>query len=260
MVDRPKTITGKMHLKERTRIVFEESGCIYGSYRVRKMLEREGLKYPRSYIAVLMRSMGLKSILGKKYIITTDSNHSFPIPGNKLDRAFNCLGLGKKWVSDITYIRVGEHWDYPTTILDLADRKVVGWSLSEDMTAQDTIIPARANARRNREIKYDFVFHSDRVVQYAPGKVSDILSFNKKITQGMSGKGNCRDNAVAESFFKTIEHECPYRYKFKSFLQLHHCTHDYIRWYNSKRTHSGLGYLTPLEKEMELRRSIKNVA
>ena len=159
-----------MHLKERIRIVFEEPGCIYGSYRVQKMLEREGLKYSRSYIAVLMRPMGLKSILRKKYIITTDSNHSFPIPGNKPDRAFNCLGLGKKWVSDIIYIRVGEHWDYLTTIPDSADRKIVGWSLSEDMTAQDTVIPAWANARRNREIKYDFTFHSDLGVQYAPVK------------------------------------------------------------------------------------------
>ena len=127
MVDRPKIITGKMHLKERTRIVLEGSGCIYGSYRVQKMLEREGLEYPGSYIAVLMRPMGLKSILRKKYVITTDSNHSFPMPGNKPDRAFNCLGLGKKRVSGITYIRVGGYWDYPTTILGLADIKIVGW-------------------------------------------------------------------------------------------------------------------------------------
>ena len=128
------------------------------------------------------------------------------------------------------------------------------------MTTQNTVVPAWANARRNREIRYGFIFHSDRGVQYAPGKVPDILSFNKKTTQGMGRKGNCRDNAVAESFFKTIEHECPYRYKSKSFLRLHHCIHDCTRWYHTKRTHSGLGYLTPLEKEMELRRSIKNVA
>jgi transposase InsO family protein len=256
----PKVITDKMRLKERIRVVFEESRCIYGSFRVQKMLEREGLKYSRSYIAVLMRAMGLKSILRRKYVVTTDSNHSFPIPGNQLDREFNCLELGKKWVSDITYIRVGDHWNYLTTILDLADRKIVGWSLSEDMTAQNTVISAWIKARRNRDIKYDFIFHSDRGVQYASNKMTNIFSFNKKITQSMSRKGNCWDNAVAESFFKTIKHECLYRYKFKSFLQLNHCIDDYINWYNTKRIHSSLGYLTPLEKEMELRILINNVA
>ena len=260
MVDIPKPITDKERLKERIRIVFEESRGIYGSCRVQKMLEREGLKYSRSYIAILMRAMGLKSILRKKYVVTTDSNHSFPIPDNHLNRAFNCLELGKKWVSDITYVRVGDRWNYLTTILDLADRKIVGWSLSEDMTVQNTVVPAWIKARRNRDIKYGFIFHSDRGVQYASNKMTNIFSFNKKISQSMSRKGNCWDNAVAESFFKTIKHECLYRYKFKSFLQLNNCIDDYINWYNTKRIHSSLGYLTPLERELELTLLIKNVA
>src|SRR5690554_604034 len=129
-------------LKKRIRVIFEQSRQIYGSHRVQKMLEREGLVYSRSYIALLMRKMGLRSVLRRKYVITTDSNHSFDIAENKLNRDFTSLQLGRKWVSDITYIRVNNDWNYLTTVIDLADRKVVGWSLSEDMTTENTIMKA----------------------------------------------------------------------------------------------------------------------
>ena len=99
-----------------------------------------------------MKEMGLKSILKRKFVVTTDSKHSFPIAKNELDRDFSSLKLGEKWVSDITYIRVKDNWNYLTTIMDLADRKIVGWSLSEDMTTNNTVMNAWLSARQNRAV------------------------------------------------------------------------------------------------------------
>jgi transposase InsO family protein len=204
--------------------------------------------------------MGLKSIVRKKYVVTTDSNHSFKIAENTLNRDFSSLKLGQKWVSDITYIRVNDDWNYLTTIMDLADRKIVGWALSEDMTTENTIMKAWHEASRNRTITWDFIFHSDRGVQYASNALTNLFSFNSKITQSMSRKGNCWDNAVAESFFKTIKHEWLNRFKFTSFNQLFASIHDYINWYNTKRIHSALGYISPLEMEIKLRGKLNNAA
>ena len=258
--DKIKEKSGRVFLKERIKSIFKDSRQTYGSHRMQKMLEREELFYSRSYIAVLMREMGLKSVLKKKYIVTTDSDHSFRIAENKLDRDFNSLKLGQKWVSDITYIRVNDKWNYLTTIMDLADRKIVGWSLSEGMTTEETIMKAWHEARRNRSITWDFIFHSDRGVQYASIFMGNLFSLNRKITQSMSRKGNCWDNAVAESFFKTIKHEWLNRFKFTSFNQLYYSVEDYINWYNTKRLHSSLGYISPLEMEIKLRGNLNNAA
>jgi len=247
-------------LKERIRLIFYQSRQIYGSYRIQKMLEKEKLFYSRAYVAILMKEMGLKSVLRRKYVITTDSNHSFGISENKLNRAFDSSKLGQKWVSDITYIRVNNDWNYLTTIIDLADRKVVGWSLSEDMTTENTIMKAWLHARSNRSISTGLIFHSDRGVQYACNKMTNLFSFNRKIVQSMSRKGNCWDNAVAESFFKTIKNEWLYRFKYTSFDQLHASIKDYINWYNTERLHSSLGYISPLEMEIKLRGKINNAA
>ena len=240
-------------LKQRIKIIFEASRQIYGSCRIQKQLEKEGLFYSRSYIAKLMKAQGLKSVLRRKYVITTNSDHSYPIANNELDRNFTSRRLGEKWVSDITYIRVKDDWNYLTTVIDLADRKVVGWSLSENMTTKDTVISAWLAARSNRKITSNHIFHSDRGVQYASNIMTNIFSFSSKITQSMSRKGNCWDNAVAESFFKTIKYEWLNRFKFSSYNQLYESIEDYINWYNTKRLHSSLGYLSPLEMEMILR-------
>lgn len=252
--------TTKKYLKKRIETIFKDSREIYGSHRIQKKLNREGLNYSRSYIGLLMKEMGLKSVLRRKFVVTTDSNHAFPIAENVLNRNFESLQIGEKWISDITYIRVNDNWNYLTTIIDLADRKVVSWTLSEDMTAQNTIIKAWYLARNNRQIKKNFIFHSDRGVQYASNKITNLFSFNNKITQSMSRKGNCWDNAVAESFFKTIKHEWLYRFKYTSYSQLNESIEDYIDWYNTRRLHSSLGYLTPLEMELKLKGIINKAA
>lgn len=229
--------TDRELLKKRIRVVFEQSKEIYGSHRIQKKLEREGLTYSRSYVGLLMKEMGLKSVLKRKFVVTTDSNHTFKKAENVLNRDFKSLEIGKKWISDITYIRVNDNWNYLTTIIDLADRKVVSWTLSEDMTAQNTIIKAWYLARNKREIKENFIFHSDRGIQYACKRVANIFAYNQKITQSMSRKGDCWDNAVAESFFKTIKHQWLYRFKYKSYNQLYRSIEDYIDWYNTERLH-----------------------
>ncbi len=254
------TKPSKILLKERIKVIFNENRKIYGSCRIQKMLERENLIYSRSYIGLLMKKMGLRSVLKREYVITTDSKHSFPIANNELDRKFKSLKLGEKWVSDITYIRVGDDWNYLTTIMDLADRKIVGWTLSQDMTTENTVMKAWLSARKTRNIDDGFIFHSGRGVQYASNKISNLFSFNRKITQSMSRKGNCWDNAVAESFFKTIKHEWLNRFKFKSYNQLYKSIKEYIDWYNTKRIHSSLGYMSPLEMEIKLKKIINNAA
>lgn len=211
-----RTKNSVMLLKERIRAIFEDSKEIYGSYKIQKMLERENLNYSRYYIAILMKEMELKSVLRRKFVNTTDSKHNFPIAKNELDRGFSTSIIGEKWVSDITYIRVNDRWNYLTTITDLADRKVIGWALGEDLTLQNTVLKAWCHARRTREISNNFIFHSDRGVQYAAHTMTNIFSFNSNITQSMSRNGNCWDNAIAESFFKTIKHEWLYRFKFTS--------------------------------------------
>jgi putative transposase len=258
--DIPKKQTTTTFLKDRILELFKESREIYGSCRLQKMLERENLFYSRSYVAVLMRELGLKSVLKRKFVVTTNSNHTYPIAKNILNRNFESNSIGEKWVSDITYIRVNDDWNYLTTIMDLADRKIVGWSLSEDMTVKNTVWSAWLSAISIRNIKFNFIFHSDQGVQYAANKMSRVLRENIKITQSMSRKGNCWDNATAESLFKTIKYECTNRYKFTSNQQLFDCLKDYICWYNTKRIHSTLGYKTPLEMQLELEKLFNKAA
>jgi len=207
-----------------------------------------------------MQQMGIRSRTCKKFIATTDSSHENPVAKNLLDRNFNPSQPGKAWVSDITYVRLKDRWVYLTVILDLADRAVIGWSLSDDMTAEYTVVAAWTDARRNRSIRPGFLLHSDRGVQYTCKEFTDIISLNKHADQSMSRKGNCWDNAVAESFFKIIKYEELNHHIFTSYEQLHECIEEYMRWYNTKRIHSNLDYKTPLETEIEIRKQNKKKA
>lgn len=259
--DLKKQKASLIHLKNRINQVFESSNKVYGSKRIQKALEREGLLYSVSYIALLMNRLGLKSVLNKKFkVTTTDSDHAYPVAENLLDRDFDSSHLGEKWVSDITYIKVAGQWNYLTIIMDLADRKILAWTLSKDMTTENTIYKTWIKAKSRRQITKNHIFHSDRGVQYASRKMKLIFNKNSTIKQSMSRKGNCWDNAVAESLFKTIKYECTNRYKFKNYLQAYSKIENYIQWYNTKRLHSSLGYKTPLEVEIQYWKNNKKVA
>lgn len=202
----------------------------------------------------------LRSKIKRKYRITTDSNHSFSISKNQLTRKFTPATLNEVWVSDITYVRTAQGWLYLTTIIDLYDRQVIGWALSSNLSTRRTILPAWRMALSKINITKSLIFHSDRGVQYANNLFRKHLKNNDLITQSMSRKGNCWDNAVAEPFFKTLKTELIHHKKYESVLQAKSSIFEYIEtWYNRKRLHSSLGYKTPIEVEQEFNK-LKYVA
>ncbi len=206
-----------------------------------------------------MRINGWRSKLKKQFKVTIDSNHPYPVCRNHLNRNFKPKTLNEIWVSDITYIKTATGWLYLTTIIDLYDRQVIGWSLSTRLYTNQTIIPTWKMAVSKREITESLLFHSDRGIQYASIEFRRLIKKNRLITQSMSRKANCWDNAVAESFFKTLKVELVYHHNFKTTQEAKLAVFEYIGWYNRKRLHSSLGYKTPKEMELEFYQ-IKNVA
>ena len=188
---------------------FEKSRRLYGSVRITADLNNTGTPISRPTVVKYMRLQGLRSILTPKFRVrTTDSNHKNHIAENLLDREFKVLEPNKFWVSDITYIRTKNGFDYLTTVIDLFDRKVIGWSQSSDMTTANTVIPALKMAIRRRRLSKQsakgLMLHSDRVSQYTSTEFIKVLN-RYGVVRSNSRKGNCWDNAVAESFFKTIK-------------------------------------------------------
>ena len=232
--------------------VYRQSKRRYGSPRVTTELQAQGIAVSRPLVARLMQKAGLRSVVSKKYRVqTTDSSHPHPVAANHLNRDFAASRPGCKWVSDLTYIRTGEGWLYLTAILDLYDRKVVGWALSPTLEAEASSVAAWQMALGNRPLSGPLLFHSDRGVQYACGTFRKKLA-GKSVQQSMSRKGNCWDNAVAESFFKTLKTEMVYQQAFKTRAQARLAVFEYIEvWYNRQRRHSSLGYLTPCQKEKQ---------
>jgi transposase InsO family protein len=230
---------------------YEKSRCTYGSPRIALALNKEKYVCSKSTVARRMKSMSIHARKKVKYKITTQSDHDFKIAPNHLDRQFEVANPATVWVSDITYIKVQQHWLYLTVVIDLADRMVVGWSLARNMDAQNTVIKAFTKACEFRPPIEGFIFHSDRGVQYACKDFKDALK-RKKAKQSMSRKGNCWDNAVAESFFKTLKVECIYMNNITSDQLAYSLIFDYIRgWYNTTRIHSALGGISPIKAYME---------
>ena len=157
-----------------------------------------------------MKALGLESKLSRKFKVTTNSNQNYLTVENILNREFIVNKPSKAWVSDITYIQTKEGFLYLTTIMDLYDRKIIGWSLSDGMSTEQTSLGAWKMAVKNRNIEQGLIFHSDRGVQYSRKKFVNVIDSYKKISRSMSRKGNCWDNAVAESFFKSIKTELIY--------------------------------------------------
>jgi len=197
-----------------------------------------------------MRKEGIQSQIRPKWVTTTDSKHTLPVAPNRLDQDFSAGRLDQVWVSDITYIPSSQGWLYLTTIMDLADRQIVGWSCSEGMSANETIIPAWKQACKKRAIDQELIFHSDRGIQYACEEFRKLLKARPVVRQSMSRKGNCWDNAPAESFFKTFKAELPIEPTRYSYNNLRGVVFNFIEiWYNRQRLHSTLDYRTPAEMQ-----------
>jgi putative transposase len=237
-------------LIEKIKVIHGNSKQTYGSPRVTQELYKLDVKVSRPRVARLMKKAKIKSIVKRKFRVTTDSEHKYPVVENKLNRQFKVDKIATAWVSDITYIKTTQGWLYLTVILDLADRKIIGWALSSTMKAIDTVIPAWEMAQKNRKTTSELIFHSDRGIQYACSEFKSLLDKNPFVIRSMSRKGNCWDNAVAESFFKTLKAECVYQNKFINNQQAAVIVFEYIEiWYNRKRQHSALGYMSPTEFE-----------
>ena len=225
---------------------------MYGSPRIAVELKQNNHMISRTTVARYMKDMNIQSKHRKKYKVTTDSNHKEPIFENLLNRNFSPDTPSQALVSDITYVPVLEGFLYLTTVIDLFDRKVIGWSISDGMNTDETVMAAFKMAVKNRTPSPNMIFHSDRVAQYASHKFSNyVASYN--IRQSMSRKGNCWDNAVAESFFKSLKTEMVYGFKKLSKNNMRTALFQYIEiWYNRKRMYSFLNNLNIEELWREL--------
>ena len=215
-------------------------------------------KVGKNRVARHMKDMGLKCKATKKFVVTTDSKHNEPVAPNLLNREFTVSSPNSVWVSDITYVKVGRKWQYLTVFIDLFSRIVVGWDLSDSLE-RHSMIRAFNKALWRRRPGQGLLVHSDRGVQYASADFRKLLKENKFV-QSMSRKGNCWDNAVAESFFHTLKTQLIYHRKFQDQGETEQALFNYIEiYYNRRRRHSTIGYQSPAMFESNWVK-IKNVA
>ena len=235
---------------EKVKNFFEASKHRYGARRILQDLQANEQHCDLKTITKSMKRQGLVAKAAKKFKNTTDSNHSLPIADNILARDFVATHSNQKLVSDITYIQTTEGWLYLAVILDLYSRKVIGWSMNERMTVQ-IVCDALQMALFRRKSLENAIIHSDRGGQYCANDYRELLKKHSLI-QSMSRKGNCWDNAVAESFFHSLKVETLHGEKMMDRESTRQAVFEYIEVdYNQKRRHSSLGYLSPLEYEMK---------
>ena len=239
-------------LNELVEFIFNQGRNAYGTRRIKdKLLLYYGLFVSRKRISNIMKNLNLKVKMKWRYKNTTDSNHNLPIAPNILDRDFYASNKDEKYVGDITYISTGEGLLYLATVIDLYSRKVVGWSMDDTMKVS-LVNNALNMALRHRTPKKGLIWHTDRGSQYASYSHKDLLE-KYNITQSMSRKGNCWDNAVAESFFKSLKNELVYQTVFYTKKQAKQEIFKYIElFYNRVRSHSYLNGLSPVEFEEKI--------
>jgi len=252
-----KRLFKSQRIEQAVAASFQASKKTYGSPRISDELNENGIQVSRSTVARVMNSLGLIARPKRKFVHTTNSKHNHRVFENILNRDFNADRVNEKWVSDITYIPTRSGWAYLTIIMDLADRMIVGWSLSSEMTTKQTTLKALDIALQRRTLKAKLIFHSDRGIQYCCGTFRSKINASRNIQQSMSRKGNCWDNAPAESFFKTLKVEWTYKNNYKNIEHARQSIFDYIeRWYNTKRKHSTNNNMSPLKKYYLLTRTV----
>lgn len=226
------------------REIYEDQRGNYGSPRIHDALMKRGERTSRKRVIRLMQSAKLRAKTAKKYKVTTDSAHDLPVALNYLGRNFDVKCPNRAWVGDITYLWTKEGWLYLATVIDLYSRKVVGWMLRDRMTS-DLVCGVLNLALRRRRPTPGLLFHSDRGAQYASHCFRKQLE-RYGIVQSMSRKGNCWDNAVAESFFATLKKKLVRDTVWSSKAEARADVFEYIEsYYNRKRGHIALGYVSP---------------
>ena len=233
--------------------IFKASREAYGQRRIKEALVKKyGVIVSKRRIGYIMKSLNLIPKMRKRFKVnTTDSNHNLPIAPNILDRDFYSGLADTKYVGDITYIHTAEGWLYLATVIDLFSRKVVGWSMANNMRVS-LVNDALDMAIKRRKPPAGLIWHTDRGSQYASHSHRDLLQ-EHGIVQSMSRKGNCWDNAVAESFFHSLKTEFTNHEIFKTRAQANQEIFEYIEiFYNRQRMHSSNNYLSPAEFEEEM--------
>lgn len=248
-------------LNELIEIIFLQSRQTYGTRRIKdKLLERYGVIVSRRRIRNILKQLGLFVKMKRRFkVMTTDSNHNLPIAPNILNRDFYASIPDKKYVGDITYIPTSEGWLYLATVIDLYSRKIVGWSMDEKMRVS-LVNDALKMALNNRNPQPGLLWHTDRGSQYASYEHKDLLK-RYGIIQSMSRKGNCHDNAVAESFFHTLKTELTHHEVYFTKEQAKRSIFEYIEvFYNRERSHGTNNNLSPVEFEEKQKLLQKEIA
>ena len=232
-------------LKSEIKKIYQSTRCVYGSPKITDELNSKGYSCSRPRVARLMREMGLRSRITKAYKNTTNSKHDKPVAPNILDRDFQVEKPDHVYISDITYLPLYSNFFYLTVVMDLFNREPIGWSISNNLKTVSTIIPAFEMALINREPQDSAIFHSDRGIQYASEEFySELTRYDFR--QSMSRKGDCWDNAVIESFFKSLKTEWLYHERYRNKRELMRCVFYYLEvFYPRKRIHESLDYQTP---------------
>jgi transposase InsO family protein len=235
-----------MEIKESYR----KSKGNYGSPRIADDLRDKGMRCGKNRVARIMKVNGIKAKTTKKFKATTNSKHNLPVAENLLNRDFTAARPNAVWVSDITYVSTLEGWLYLAVIIDLYSRQVVGWAMHNRLTA-DFVIRALYQAIGRRRPPAGCIFHSDRGVQYACKDFRKVLQ-RYNFRQSMSKKGDCYDNAVAESFFHTLKVEHVYQHRYATRAEARQSIFEYVEmFYNRQRKHSALGYRSPVSFELD---------
>jgi putative transposase len=244
----------EQRLRLEIRSIHRRSRKSYGSPRVHRALRKRGILCSRKRVERLMREEGLRAKKKRRFRVTTDSSHGRPVAPNLLKRGFavgEAGGLDRVWVSDIPYLPTRQGWLYLAVVLDLASRRVVGWAMKDSLEAE-LASDALTMALWSRKPACGLMVHSDRGVQYASEAYQEILA-QHGITCSMSRKGDCFDNAVAESFFASLEWELIQDSDWHAHAEARRAVFDYIEvWYNRERLHSSLDYRSPVEYEDQL--------
>jgi putative transposase len=230
------------------RSAFARSHGTYGSPRMTRELQDEGVQISRRRTARLMRENGLKACQKRRFKRTTDSHHAFPVAPNLLDQDFSAEGPNQKWNADISYVWTSEGWLYLAVVLDLFARRVVGWAVSARLH-QELALEALRKALAIRRPSAGLIHHADRGSQYcATAYQAELKEHGIRIS--MSGKGNCYDNSVVETFFKTLKSELVWRTVFQTRAEAKQAIGRYIDgFYNPVRRHSTLDYVSPVQFE-----------
>jgi putative transposase len=239
----------RTRLIESIRQVHKHSRGLYGSPRVHRQLVAQGKRCCQNTVAKLMKQQQIRSRIKRRFRVrTTDANHAHPIAPNTLDRQFATAQPDQAWAADITYIPTDQGWLYLSAVIDLCSRKIIGWSTADHLKAE-LATDALHQAIQRRDPAPGLLHHSDRGVQYACGDYRSLLE-DHGLARSMSRSGNCYDNAVMESFFKTLKAELVYHEHYATHDQARQSLFEYIEiFYNRQRLHSSLDYQSPVTYE-----------